>query len=89
MPLGGATSNLLSGLFGRGNPRCQHHSAVMNQIVDPMRGCDQGVRFRCAFLMIGGSRQLSMEDRIDLLLDRGEFDLDLSRLNPIDATRQR
>jgi hypothetical protein len=37
----------------------------MNQIVDPMRGCDQGVRFRCAFLMIGGSRQLSMEDRID------------------------
>ena len=72
------TPPLLSGLFGRGHPRCQHHSAVINQIVDPMRGRDQGVGFRCAFLMVGGSRQLGMEDRIDLLLDRGEFCLIVS-----------
>jgi len=50
----------------------------MNQIIDPMRGRDQGVGFRCAFLMVSGSRQLGVENRIDLLLDRGEFSLIVS-----------
>jgi hypothetical protein len=40
------------------HPPRQHHTAMMNQIIQPLRGRDQCLRFGGALFLAGGSRQL-------------------------------
>ena len=56
---------MLSGLFHRRRPRRQRHPAMMDQIIQPVRRCDQGVGFRCALLAVGGSRQANQASNIE------------------------
>ena len=49
--------------------RGQHHAAVVNEIVQPMRGGDQRLGFRRALFLAGGSRELHAKEIIDLVLD--------------------